>query len=371
MPPNPKFIACKILFTLALCFGVFFAPCQSIKAQVEKPASVETGLVQNTVRDSLQRLQADRLTIKDSITAEVPPLTRVFSEKKIRESFDSLLQMGLIEPPGVPKKVEVPEPEFIEALHRKFYPPISQPVIPTGKFDMNGLKNEGPALPQALDEVDLTSLQLPALSKETLQPIAVGQLQQVDALDKLDSVRRLNLKDQRLKLSEQEIPGDKKLVSFVGVPTFRERSYFEGVVGVLNGTRDRLAVRFSPALGYRIDRHLSVGAGPGLHLEQHENDNWSMVWGFRTFGKYEVLDNRAYLHVENQFNGRNNSDEALVNDNGYNLLAGGGGLLPLSPSVALNVMALYTLAGTTGDGISPFIIRIGVSSLPKPKERKK
>ena len=371
MPPNPKFIACKILCTLTLCFGAFFAPCQSIKAQVEKPGIAETGLIQKTVRDSLERIRVDRLAIKDSITNEVPPLTRVFSEKKIRESFDSLLQVGMIEPPEILGKVEVPEPGFIEALHRKFYPPVSQPVVPTGQVAFDKLEKERPAWPQALDGTDITSLQLPALSKETLQPIAVGQLQQVDAIDKLDSVRQLNLKGQRLKLSEQVMPGDKKLVSFAEVPTFKDRSYFEGVVGVLNGTRDRLAVRFSPALGYRIDRHLSFGVGPGLHLEQHENNDWSMVWGFRTFGKYEVLDNRAYLHVENQFNGRNDPGEVLVNNNRYNLLAGGGGLLPVSPTVALNVMALYTLTGTAGDSISPFIIRIGVSSLPKPKERKK
>lgn len=145
----------------------------------------------------------------------------------------------------------------------------------------------------------------------------------------------------------------------------------------MNGLPDKQVTIFqlSPSLGYHLTPTFSIGLGPNLLL-QGEKQKIGSQWGMRSFVKNEFFNQRLYAQVEDLINFPQMSYQEVESgkfDSQHNLLIGAGYVLPFSKSFGLNSSLLYRIAGqdnvpgNINTASSPWVIRIGISSIKEKK----
>src|SRR5690606_12570100 len=149
-------------------------------------------------------------------------------------------------------------------------------------------------------------------------------------------------------------------------PAFWDRIYFEGLLS-FNSVRERNEIQAAPSLGIKLARNFSIGFGPNILLRE-EDRKVQLTAGYRSFAKYEVFNQRAYLQVEDIVDPRQVSLESEGSTR-HSILAGGGVLVPVSKVLAINMMLLYRVNNEEySSGIqSPFTFRVGISTLSNRK----
>lgn len=292
---------------------------------------------------------------------EVAKLQKIYSEKQWKSYADSLSKLPSVQIPQLSDqswhKKEVPK----EALLRQ----IKQDFFKTSRVDSAKRAARSPALSGLADQENLprlSQLKLPRESLGGLSPLSGNQVKSM-YLSQFDSIRRAALREGKLKLEERKIAPEHTLSNFQPKPGFKERLYFEGVIGV-SGNHLR-SFQASPALGYHFTDHVSVGLGPTLFV--HNNTEIVRATaGIRSFLKVEFFQRSAYIQVEDMMGGDNRSETGTYKMlDQQAIMAGGGYLFSFSSKFSLNLMALYTIRSNqpATDEFSPLVFRLGISSI--------
>lgn len=302
---------------------------------------------------------------------ELDKIQKVYSQKMWRSYPDSLNALTGINLPRLAKnpflKKELSEEELVNAVKDRFFStkreksslkPKADSLVTSPNLNGSGFPN-----PDFPDHDDITSFKLPEISLQDLRPMRANIVKSA-YLKQLDSIRNINLKGQRLQLDEKEASAKAKVYEFKKKTSFRDKTYFEGVLGVSDAGFDNF--HFSPAFAYRFTQNLSLGAGPNLQVQVVEKKMLS-TFGLKSFVKAEFLHRRIYLQVEDIINANHRahlSEENKATLSAHNFFVGGGGLLPVTGSFSLNIALLYRVNNNELFNMpsSPWVIRIGISS---------
>ncbi|HTJ48120.1 MAG TPA: hypothetical protein VL443_01605 [Cyclobacteriaceae bacterium] len=296
---------------------------------------------------------------------------KVYSEKYKKKLYDSL---GLRKADSIFNvvsafsKKEVSKEDLLQSINSSF--PSDQ------KLNNAGLNTSQEALqvpdeqkinslPTSFDKSDLAKVKLPADVLTELPPIHGKQVDKT-YMKLVDSMRQINLKTENLKMKEETVNKDIKAAVFKEKESFLHKSYIEGVVGYLQTGKVTL-FQASPSFGYHFTDYLSLGIGPNV-LVKYEDKKFNASVGLRYFSKIEFFQRRAYLQAEDNIMPANVNTE-YVNKSGHAVLIGGGVLLPITKSVALNPSLMYRISTTNGANNSgtPWVFRLGISSIKVKK----
>lgn len=338
-----------------------------------------TGAAQKKVASTADSLLAmmNRKEI-DSIKSIVNTIAKkkVYSEKQWKKLYDSLVTLPNVNQPAMPEFPikEVNERELVDAVNQKFFAGKDSiesgwknlPDVPNGNVEnpANGLSvpTELPSAP------DLKELKLPVESKLTLRELP-GSVIPTSYLKDVDSIRNLRLDASRLKLDEKKVAAEETMVAFKDKPSFWDRSYFEGVVGV--GAGENVIVQAAPTIGYHFTDYLSLGIGPNILVKESDKELDATVGG-KAFFKAEFLKRQGYFQVEDIMDtyGITSAEEPSKKFyEQHNIFIGGGWLLSIKAPVTINFSALYCVTEneTVQSQFSPFVFRIGISTVKLKK----
>lgn len=368
----------KPYLTLLAAFIVSMNAFSQVEVKVndQRPSAlIETikqdrmNLLNQSLVDSLYSSKADSLNTKVAGVG-----IKVFSEKYWNQYADSLKNLPFVNEPQAPyefgkaPKDDISKEELLKEINDRYFsskgrnttsPQLNDSIEKGNGKGLSKINEPGITPPPA----DLASLKLP---DSTLQDLKLLSANLIDSkyIDKIDSIRRLSLKAQGLQLEEKKLPVVGTQAQLQKKPTFWNKTYFEGLLGVSGG--DRSVVQASPALGYHFTKDFSFGLGPNLNIHQ-EAKSIEYALGFKTLVKYEIFDRHGYLQVEDLFNTRN-AGKGIENTgfkNQHNLFVGGGWLLSLSAPITLNLSLLYRITdhGAFATTTSPWVFRIGISTV--------
>lgn len=349
---------------------------QNLSVKIDKPAALPDREV--AVSDSIL-LKKDALEKNLTTVKESPQATLVYSEKQWKLFADSLRNLAGVNVPTLPDTLSflrtVPEEELLQRINKEFFSAVNTSPLPDPARAQDSLqsivntdqyKDKVPSKDEVLSNTGLEQLKLPQYTLQDLSPLS-GNLIKSKYLKGLDSIRHVRLKESRLKLEEKKLSAQSKLSAFKKRPTFWDRSYFEGVLGL--SMQDFTILQASPSLGYHFTSSLSLGAGPNILLRQEERKILTTV-GVRSFAKAEFFKHKLYAQLEDIMASYSRTSEKgnKILDN-HNLFAGGGYLLSMSPSIALNLSLLYQITGrdTLSYTFSPMVFRIGISTITLKK----
>ena len=204
---------------------------------------------------------------------------------------------------------------------------------------------------------------------QELVPMA-GTVVKSKHIKKLDSLRKIDLKAQRLKLQEEETGAKNKVASLKAKETVWQKSYFEGVIGIPQGyKKDNYTIlQLSPSLAYHLSSHISVGAGPSFLIKKDDNNKMTATSGGRVFVKASFYQRHLYAQGEDQINPNTVSLEK-ASFTQHNIFAGGGYILPFFEPLAFNVSLMYRFYsnGDVSNASSPWLFRVGISTKHKTK----
>lgn len=194
-----------------------------------------------------------------------------------------------------------------------------------------------------------------------------GSLTDSKYMPLIDSMRQVAMKAKGYKIDEQQMTEELKRTALEKKPGFMDKSYFEGILGFVNDTTFSI-VQVSPSWGYHFMDHFSVGLGPNISV-QYQARKLNAVVGFRSFAKFEFLQQRGYAQLEdNVMPSQVNKD--VVRRSAHSILVGGGGLLPLSKKLAINLAVFYRVnQKEVAPSGSPWVFRVGLSTV-KNKDQK-
>lgn len=296
---------------------------------------------------------------------------KVYSEKYKKKLYDSL---GLKKADSIFNvvsafsKKEVSKEDLLQSINSSF--PADQKLNSAGlNTNQEALQvpNEQSinSLPTGFDKSDLAKVKLPADVLTELPPIHGKQVDKT-YMKLVDSMRQINMKAENLKMKEETVNKDIKATIFKEKESFLHKSYIEGVVGYLQTGKVTL-FQASPSFGYHFTDYLSVGIGPNI-LVKYEDKKFNASVGLRYFSKIEFFQRRAYLQAEDNIMPANVNTE-YVNKSGHAVLVGGGVLLPITKSIALNPSLMYRISTTNGANSSgtPWVFRLGISSIKVKK----
>lgn len=316
--------------------------------------------------DSLQQLARERESLIDEAKNKMPGVDRIYSQRSLKRIYDSLGVSKLDSALALASsKREVSKEELLHAINASF--PDSVPATMKAPSASDLLQSpEATSIKDGLPAPDLSSMKLPTEDLQELSPVSGFQIPS-DNLPFVDSLRKLNLKRQRLKLTEEELSENVTGALVEKKPSFWDKAYFEGVLSFFKD-KDLSSFQVSPSLGYRIKGNLSVGIGPNI-LISRKGKSWGVLAGYRSFIKYEVLSQRAYLQGEDSVDPYRAISENIRNTR-HSILLGAGYLQPLSNVMALNLCVLYRVNNQdySGDSASPWVIRLGISSIGSGKK---
>jgi hypothetical protein len=285
----------------------------------------------------------------------------IYSEKHLAALRDSIEKAtGIPIPKNIPTKKELSEADMLALVNQKF--PGTPSALRSQNEATSTAKDSLEAASPGVDKVpNLNSLKLPLDALQQLSPLP-GSLVKSKYLKGLDSLRRINLSDEKLKYEERAISERAKLGKIQEKPTFRQRSYFEGVLGLVTG-KSLTLYQASPSLGYHFTNSLSLGAGPTVQVIAVEKEV-KFNGGVRAFSKVEFLKRQLYLQLEDQMNPWSPRDERIALDK-HNVMVGGGVLLSMKAPITLNFSMMYRLneSTVTMSDLSPLVFRIGISSV--------
>jgi hypothetical protein len=296
---------------------------------------------------------------------------KIYSEKYKKKLYDSL---GLKEADSIFNvasafsKKEVSKEDLLQSINSSF--PADQKLNSAG-LNTNQEALQAPneqkinSLPTSFDKSDLAKVKLPADVLTELPPIHGKQVDKT-YMKLVDSMRLINLKAENLKMKEETVNKDIKAAIFKEKESFLHKSYIEGVVGYLQTGKVTL-FQASPSFGYHFTNFLSLGIGPNI-LVKYEDNKFNASVGLRYFSKIEFFQRRAYLQAEDNIMPANVNTE-YVNKSGHAVLVGGGVLLPITKSIALNPSLMYRISTTNGANSSgtPWVFRLGISSIKVKK----
>jgi hypothetical protein len=315
--------------------------------------------------DSVSALkdQADLENLKQSLLGS----KKVYSEKFIKKMYDSLgVAKGdsLFKTASSLAKTETPKEDLLakinggaseKELNGVGYDPEKRSLRIADADKLN-------ALPDQVARQDISTLKLPDSVLSGLTPLQ-GRLMNSKNMSLIDSMRDVALKAKKQSLQEEQVTEDLKRSVVKKKPRFIDKTYFEGIIGFVSDSTLNV-LQLSPSLGYHFTDFLSVGLGPNLQL-QIDDRKVNALAGMRTFIKAEVWKQRLYLQVEDNVSDTKVGKER-VRVAGHSVMTGGGVLLPISKSLALNLSALYKVYQDTPQA-SPWVFRVGISSIKKSK----
>jgi hypothetical protein len=297
--------------------------------------------------------------------SELTNVKTILSQKhliKLRDSlglkkFDSLFNKA-----SLWSKKEVGKEDLLQALNKPF---AGKSKLDESTFDQKNVL--GAAQQEVAGQAkgfDPLSGKLPQPLLEKLPPLS-GNLLDSKYMMVIDSLRKIKLNEQRLKLTEKKMTKDFKETVFKKKPKFWDKAYFDGIVGVA-GNDNATIVQASPSLGYHILPLFSIGLGPTFSIQKQDKGINSSI-GMRSFAKMELFKQRAYLQTEYQISPYQ-VDYKNLNVAHGNLLAGGGVVKSLYGKIAINVSLLYRVnSNDILPGASPWVFRMGISTVKVDK----
>jgi hypothetical protein len=291
----------------------------------------------------------------------------ILSDKQVRKLIDSL---GLEKADSVYKRVsplinkkELGARDMLAAINSSFASKLPQD---SSAFNKDAVMESarGEALAE-LRTFNPNGFKLPDATLAELRPLS-GNLVDEKYLNVVDSLRELNLRRQDLKLVSREFAEDQTEAIFKEKPGFWDKAYVDAIVGILS-SGDATLFQASPALGYHVQKFLSVGVGPAITVQKANNSYFSMV-GVRTFAKGEFWKQRAYGQVEYQVKPYRVNGESLLPQEGK-WLVGGGYIQSITDRLGLNLEVLYRVNPPSPDvpSDSPWVFRIGLSTMKSRK----
>lgn len=329
----------------------------------------------SNLRDSLtavsDKIEADNL--KQSLLG----VKKIYSDKYIKKMYDSL---GVEKADSLMKitsaflKTETPKEELLNRINSS----ISGKSVQGASYDpekgigmkdadkLNTLEKDfaGTDL-SGLKQGNISDLKLPQAVLSELPPLSGMELDS-KYLPLVDSMREVTLKAKGYLMEDEKITDDLKRSALKKKPSFMNKTYFEGIIGFFSDSTVNV-FQASPSFGYHFTDFLSAGLGPNFLVQLREK-KLNMETGFRSFVKGEVWKQRAYLQVEDNVKPSKLDREISKNKIVHELLGGAGVLLPISKSLGINFQLLYRLNKLAGNpDRSPWVFRVGLSSMKKPK----
>lgn len=148
-----------------------------------------------------------------------------------------------------------------------------------------------------------------------------------------------------------------------------KRFYFDGIVSF--SSLDQGRIHLSPTLGIRVIENFSLAVGPNINLYKNTK-RIGMDVGYRAFARYEVFRQRGYIQLEDLSNAGAIKSELLKKSN-HSILAGLGGLVPVSSQLAINLACFYRMNNESySQGVeSPWVFRVGISFFGNNKTNSK
>ncbi len=315
------------------------------------------------LRNTVERVSNTDTKSTLEAASELTNVKTIFSQRQLAQfrdslgskKFDSIFNKASL----LSKKKEVGKDDLLQALNQSFADKTKQPSI-----DQSSAVSEvGKEASGQADEI--TKGQLPKDVLEKLPPLS-GNLIDSKYLPLIDSIRSKKLSDQRLKLQEKKLNDRATEAVFKKKPSFLDKTYFDGVIGVV-GNENATIVQIAPALGYHFLPNVSIGVGPMLSLQRQGNIFNSTI-GIRSFVKVELFKQRGYLQVEHQVRPYIVDTKNLTPERG-NILVGGGVIKKLYNKLAINVSLMYRIDETQISGSSPWVFRLGISTIGSEKNK--
>jgi hypothetical protein len=333
---------------------------------LEKPnaggKTIESKGVEKLITTTKRVADTDARAALDAV-ADLANAKTILSERqltKLRDSlglkkFDSIYNEATL----LATKKEVNKEDLLQALNQSMAEKIKQPAIDESKV-------VDASMQEVVDQFNGMDLKSIKLSPEVLQqlPPLSGNLVDTKYLKLLDSLRNKKLSDQQLKLKEREIGKNATEAVFKKKPTFLDRAYFDGVIGVV-GNENATILQIAPSLGYHFLPLFSLGIGPMLSLQKQGGDFNSTI-GIRSFAKVELFKQRGYLQVEHQISPYKVDSRNFTPANG-SFFVGGGVVRKLYNKIAINLSLLYRINEVEIAGASPWVFRIGISTVDSDK----
>ncbi len=346
-------------------------PVQRVREQKDEVESVnERALKVQSKSDSLNAIIKDPRQFKSLLlNNKIPEIKDVYSSKKLKKIYDSL-GYGKMDSilAMVPKKDMVSEEALIQKLNLPFE--SQAPDLPSDLGDL-AKTDEISQLKEGIGDYDLSKLKLPDSVLRELPPMRGTQIGS-KILPKLDSLREALLNKERLKLKEQELTDEVTEAVVKKKPSFMDKIYFEGVMSILKNP-DSPEIQVAPSLGFKVTKDFSVGIGPNILIRAKDKE-LTVLGGYRSFAKYEVMNQRGFLQLEDIVDPYQVSRESFTYAS-HSILAGGGYLLPVSKVLSVNFSLLYRVNNQaySGGRASPWVFRLGISITRnrKPKSLKK
>lgn len=309
------------------------------------------------LRNTVERVSTTDTKSTLEAASELTNVKTIFSQRQLAQfrdslgskKYDSIFNKASL----LSKKKEVGKDDLLQALNQSFADKAKKPSIDQSSV-MSQVSKE--ASGQA-DEI--TKGQLPKDVLEQLPPLS-GNLMDSKYIPLIDSIRNKKLSDQQLKLKEKKLSDNVTEAVFKKKPRFFDKTYFDGVIGVV-GNENATIVQIAPALGYHFLPTVSVGVGPMLSL-QRQGNLFNSTIGIRSFAKVELFKQRGYLQVEHQMRPYVVDTKNLTPERG-NILIGGGVIKKLYNKLAINVSLMYRIDQTEISGSSPWVFRLGISTI--------
>jgi hypothetical protein len=333
---------------------------------LEKPnaddKSLESKGVRKLITTTKRVADTDARGALDAV-ADLANVKTILSERqltKLRDSlglkkFDSIYNKASL----LASKKEVSKEDLLQALNQSMAEKIKQPAIDESKV-MNASKQE---VVDLIKGMDLKNAELPAEVLQQLPPLS-GNLVDTKYLKLLDSLRNKKLSDLQLKLKERELSKNATEAVFKRKPTFLDKAYFDGVIGVV-GNENATILQIAPSLGYHFLPLFSLGIGPMLSLQKQGGDFNSTI-GIRSFAKVELFKQRGYLQIEHQISPYKVDSKNFTPPNG-SFFVGGGVVKKLFDKIAVNLSLLYRINEVEVAGASPWVFRLGISTVDSDK----
>jgi hypothetical protein len=351
---------------------------ETVKKEIEKVSAAIRDQKLNKNARAFDSLNSLKTRLEDlNLQQELLGAKRIYSHKYIQKLYDSL---GLKKADSVFQvakrfsRTEVPKEDLLNRLNTDINEKSEAAGIDYDKktgapkgddFEkLNALPDEYDKLKEGgagvLKGKDIADLKLAGEELVDLPPLRSLQVD-TENMPVIDSMRKVAMKAKNIRLDENRLTDEIKRSSFKKNLSFLDKSYFEGILGVIDDTTFTI-VQISPSLGYHLTKTFSIGLGPVLSLEyQHRKVN--AVVGFRSFIKNEFWKQRAYLQFEDNARPSLNGIESIRTLQ-HSLLAGGGGLLPISDKLAINIGIFYRVnQDQVQFGGSPWVFRIGLSTV--------
>jgi hypothetical protein len=329
----------------------------------------------DNARDSVGKLQQKGEELLNIANGDLPPLQRIYSHHALKKLYDSL---GISKVDSVlalvKTKENVSKEDLLSAIDKSFPSDLGNKLDadpqkqlgnlqsdPLSALDKDGLK----AKDSVSSLMDLSKINLPDDIKNELPPMRGVQVP-TKYLDELDSIKKLKEKVDHISTSEQEVSDNVTKIVTERKPAFWDKFYVDGVVSYFKNGNDVNVLQFAPSLAYTFAKGFSIGLGPSIQVGQKDKQ-WQATISYRAFTRYELFNQKAYVQLEETMDPLSVTEQ--TGRSRHSILAGGGYILPLSKTVGINLLLMYRVNNEqySGGELSPWVFRIGLSSIRPPK----